>query len=107
MTGIDILVWVLFGLIAGMLAQFLMPGKDPGESSDIKGFVITTVLGIAGAFVGGYIGHALGLTEIPSREAGTVFNWRSLAAAVCGALIVLLAYRAVRMLILGLPATAG
>ena len=50
-----ILGWILFGLIAGVIAKLIMPGKDPG------GFIVTILLGIAGAFMGGFIGQALGL----------------------------------------------
>ena len=49
-----ILTTLIVGLIVGALAKLIMPGKDPG------GFIITILLGIAGAFVGGWIGHALG-----------------------------------------------
>src|SRR5689334_15138569 len=48
-----IIGWVIFGLIAGAIAKLLMPGKDPG------GWIITIVLGIAGAVLGGWIGRAL------------------------------------------------
>ena len=77
MTVLDILVWVVFGLIAGALAQFLMPGRDPGQSFDFKGFVITTLLGIAGAFVGGYIGNALGLAGAVGQEARGLLERRA------------------------------
>jgi uncharacterized membrane protein YeaQ/YmgE (transglycosylase-associated protein family) len=50
-----ILGWIIFGLIVGIIAKLLMPGKDPG------GFVITILLGIAGALLGGWIGRAMGL----------------------------------------------
>ena len=49
-----ILTWILFGLIAGIIAKLILPGKDPG------GFIITTLLGIAGALLGGFIGSVLG-----------------------------------------------
>ena len=48
------LAWFVFGLIAGILAKWIMPGKDPG------GFIITSLIGIAGAFTGGFIGSFLG-----------------------------------------------
>src|SRR5512142_540592 len=48
-----IIGWIIFGAIAGAIAKLLMPGRDPG------GFIVTTLLGIAGAVVGGFIGHAL------------------------------------------------
>jgi uncharacterized membrane protein YeaQ/YmgE (transglycosylase-associated protein family) len=46
--------WILFGLIVGALAKLLMPGRDPG------GFIVTMLLGIAGALIGGFVGRALG-----------------------------------------------
>ena len=48
------IAWVLFGLVVGIVAKFLMPGRDPG------GFIITAVLGIVGAVLGGFIGQSLG-----------------------------------------------
>ena len=50
-----ILGWILFGLIVGALAKLVMPGRDPG------GIIVTILLGIAGAVVGGFVGQALGL----------------------------------------------
>ena len=50
-----IIGWIVFGLIVGVIAKFLMPGRDPG------GFIITAVLGVAGALVGGFLGRMLGL----------------------------------------------
>ncbi len=49
-----ILGWILFGLVVGIVAKFLMPGRDPG------GFVITAILGIVGALVGGFVGRSIG-----------------------------------------------
>jgi uncharacterized membrane protein YeaQ/YmgE (transglycosylase-associated protein family) len=51
----SILGWIFFGLIVGIVGKFLMPGRDPG------GFVITILLGIAGALLGGFLGRVLGL----------------------------------------------
>ena len=51
----DILGWILFGLVVGALAKFVMPGRDPG------GIIVTILLGIAGALLGGFVGQALGL----------------------------------------------
>lgn len=79
-----ILSWILMGLIVGVLAKFIMPGKDPG------GFIVTILIGIAGAFVGGYLGSFLGL------GAFTGFNLGSLLLAVGGAIILLILYRVVK-----------
>jgi len=76
-----ILSWIVLGLIVGVLAKFVMPGKDGG------GFVVTVVLGIVGAFVGGYIGSALGIGGVSG------FNVPSIFVATLGAVIVLLVYR--------------
>ena len=76
-----ILSWVFVGLVAGVIAKLLMPGKDPG------GCVITMLLGVAGGLIGGLIGSQLGL--------GTVrgFDIRSLALAVGGSLLLLVFFR--------------
>jgi len=50
-----ILGWIVFGLIVGIVAKLLMPGRDPG------GFIVTMLIGIAGALIGGFVGHAFGL----------------------------------------------
>ena len=73
--------WILLGLLAGVLAKYIMLGKDGG------GFVMTTLLGIAGAFIGDWIGSLVGL--------GTVgeFSLGSLLTAVVGALVLLFVYR--------------
>ncbi len=76
--------WILMGLIVGVIAKFIMPGKDPG------GFIITILLGIAGAFFGGYIGSFLGLGDV------TGFNFGSLLLAVGGAVILLIIYRLIK-----------
>lgn len=72
------------GLIVGVLAKWIMPGKDPG------GFIITILIGIAGAFVGGFIGSLLGLGKV------TGFNLGSLLLAVGGAILLLFVYRKVK-----------
>lgn len=77
-----ILTWIIIGLIAGALAKLIMPGRDPG------GFIITILLGIVGAFVGGFITQSiLGL-----GNGG--FIWTVLVATL-GAVILLAIYRAV------------
>jgi uncharacterized membrane protein YeaQ/YmgE (transglycosylase-associated protein family) len=50
-----ILGWIIFGLIVGVIAKLLMPGRDPG------GFIVTILLGIAGALLGGWVGRAMGM----------------------------------------------
>lgn len=79
-----ILSWIVLGLLAGLLAKFIMPGNDPG------GIIITILLGIAGAVVGGFIATLLGFGNISG------FDLRSLAIAVGGALLLLFAYRQLR-----------
>jgi uncharacterized membrane protein YeaQ/YmgE (transglycosylase-associated protein family) len=74
-----IIGWILFGLIVGALAKLLMPGRDPG------GCIITILLGMAGAVVGGFIGRALGLYG-PEEPAGFI-------GALLGAILLLAIYR--------------
>jgi uncharacterized membrane protein YeaQ/YmgE (transglycosylase-associated protein family) len=76
-----IIGWILIGLIAGALAKFIMPGDDPG------GFIITILLGIAGALVGGFLAGLIGI-------GGGGFIWTTLIATI-GAIILLAIYRAV------------
>jgi len=80
---VGIFVWIVFGLVAGALARWIMPGKQPG------GWVVSIILGIVGAVVGGWIGTLLGFGAV------TGFDLRSLLVAVGGAVVVLLIYRAV------------
>ena len=75
------LSWIIFGLITGFLAKWIMPGRDGG------GFIMTTLLGVAGAFVGGWIGAQLGFGSV------TGFNPGSIITAVIGALFLLFVYR--------------
>ena len=79
-----ILSWIVMGLIVGLLAKFVMPGKDPG------GIIITMLLGIAGAFVGGFIGSFLGLGTV------TGFNIGSFLLAIGGAILLLIIYRFIK-----------
>ncbi len=78
-----ILIWIIFGLIAGVIAKLIMPGKDPG------GFIITILLGVAGALVGGFIGSALGFGPVDG------FNFGSFVIAVLGAILLLWIYRVI------------
>ena len=75
----DIIIWIIFGLVVGVVAKFLMPGRDPG------GFIITTALGIVGALLGGGLGRAFGLYR-DGEPAGFIM-------AVIGAVAVLFVYR--------------
>jgi uncharacterized membrane protein YeaQ/YmgE (transglycosylase-associated protein family) len=77
----DVLWWIVFGLIVGIVAKFLMPGRDPG------GIILTIVLGIVGAMLGGWVGRVMGLY----REGEAV----GFIMAVVGAIIVLGLYRLV------------
>ena len=74
-----ILVWIIFGLVIGALAKLIMPGRDPG------GYIVTILLGIAGALLGGWIGRLLGLYG-PGEPAGFIM-------ALIGAVILLAVYR--------------
>ena len=76
-----ILAWIIFGLIAGAIAKLIMPGDDPG------GFIVTILVGIAGAVLGGFIGSLLGLGGVDG------FNIGSFAIAVLGAILLLWLYR--------------
>ena len=73
------IAWILFGLAVGIVAKFLMPGRDPG------GFIITAVLGIVGAVLGGFIGQSLGFYR-EGEPAGFLM-------AVIGSIVLLLLYR--------------
>jgi uncharacterized membrane protein YeaQ/YmgE (transglycosylase-associated protein family) len=84
-----ILAWILFGLLAGAIAELLVPGNDPGGGG-IVGLAITIVIGIVGAFIGGWIGLQFGWGSVTS------FDLRSLALAVLGAILLLIVLRALR-----------
>jgi uncharacterized membrane protein YeaQ/YmgE (transglycosylase-associated protein family) len=81
---VSIIAWIIFGLIAGALAKWLLPGKDPG------GIILTIVLGIVGALLGGFIFGVL-----TGRNFTTHFNFGSLIVAIIGAIVVLLIYRTI------------
>jgi uncharacterized membrane protein YeaQ/YmgE (transglycosylase-associated protein family) len=80
----SIIGWIVLGLLAGALAKWLLPGRDPG------GIVLTMVLGIVGALVGGFMVGLL--TEV---DFTTGFNVSSLLVATLGAIVLLSAYRVV------------
>lgn len=75
--------WIILGLIVGVLAKLIMPGDDPG------GFIVTILLGVAGALLGGYAGTFFGVGEV------TGFNMVSILLAIGGSLILLVLYRLV------------
>lgn len=79
-----IFTWILFGLIAGVIAKLILPGKDPG------GFIVTTLLGIVGALLGGFIGSMVGWGTVDQ------FDTRGMLLAIGGAILMLLLYRAFR-----------
>ncbi|HOW10579.1 MAG TPA: GlsB/YeaQ/YmgE family stress response membrane protein [Bacteroidales bacterium] len=79
-----IISWIVMGLIVGLIAKFIMPGKDP------KGFLITILLGIGGGLLGGYLGTVLGLGTV------TGFNLKSILIATGGAIIILFVFRTLK-----------
>jgi TatA/E family protein of Tat protein translocase len=80
--SIGIISWIVIGLIAGILGKLIMPGRDPG------GFLLTIVIGMIGALVGGFVVQLLGGTGV------TGFNIWSILVATLGAIILLALYRA-------------
>ena len=74
-----ILSWILFGLVVGVIAKLLMPGRDPG------GFIVTILLGIAGALIGGFLGRAMGFYS-ENEGAGWLMS-------ILGAIVLLALYR--------------
>ena len=79
-----IIAWIVLGLICGALAKFIMPGKDPG------GIVVTMLLGVAGALVGGFLASLLGFGAVGG------FNLKSIIVATLGAIVLLVAWRALK-----------
>ncbi len=75
----EILGWIVFGLVVGALAKLVMPGRDPG------GIIVTILLGIAGAVLGGFVGRAMGLYE-SGEAAGFIMSF-------LGAIVLLMLYR--------------
>lgn len=78
----SIILMILFGLVVGIIAKLLMPGRDPG------GFIVTILLGIAGSFLGGLVGRAIGLYQPGQRMAGWIVS-------IIGAVVILAIYRAI------------
>ena len=75
----SILLWILFGLVVGVIAKLLTPGRDPG------GFVVTRLLGMAGSLVGGFLGRVLGLYPTYQSTGGFFMS-------IIGAIVVLAIY---------------
>lgn len=76
-----ILSWIVFGLVVGIIAKLVTPGRDPG------GFIVTMLLGIAGALLGGFVGRAMGFYG-PNEAAGWLMS-------IAGAILLLVIYRLV------------
>ncbi|CAN5278799.1 GlsB/YeaQ/YmgE family stress response membrane protein [soil metagenome] len=77
--GLDALGWIGLGLVVGILAQLVLPGREPG------GMVVTILLGIAGALLGGYVGQVAGFYDVG--------EWPGFIGAAVGAVIALATYR--------------
>lgn len=84
MGAMGLFSWILFGLIAGALAKLLMPGKDP------SGCIVTVVIGVVGALLGGFVATLLGFGGISG------FDWRSLAVAILGSMLLLALWRLIK-----------
>ena len=78
---VGVLGWIVFGLIVGVVAKLLMPGRDPG------GFIVTVLIGICGALLGGFVGRAAGWYG-PADSAGYLMS-------ILGAIVLLVLYRMV------------
>ena len=84
MNGMGLIAWIVLGGIAGLIAKALLPGRDP------KGCIVTVIIGIVGALLGGFLATALGFGGISG------FDWRSLVIAVIGSFVLLLIMRLFR-----------
>jgi len=80
-----LIAWIVLGLIAGALAKWIMPGQDPG------GCVITIIIGVVGALLGGYLSTLLGFGGLTGD-----LDWRSLIIAVLGSMVLLAIWRLLR-----------
>jgi uncharacterized membrane protein YeaQ/YmgE (transglycosylase-associated protein family) len=80
-----IIGWIILGLLAGLIAKAILPGDDPG------GIILTAVIGIVGAFIGGFIAKALGFGD-PIDE---FFDFSTWLGAIIGSIVLLLIYRAI------------
>ena len=79
-----IIGWIILGALAGIIAKAILPGDDPG------GIIVTPLIGIAGALIAGFIAQAIGFGD-PIDE---FFDWSTWIAAIIGAIVLLLIYRA-------------
>jgi uncharacterized membrane protein YeaQ/YmgE (transglycosylase-associated protein family) len=80
-----IIGWIILGLLAGVIAKAILPGDDPG------GIIVTTLIGVAGALLGGLVAGLIGLGD-PIDE---FFDWSTWIAAIIGSIVLLLVWRAV------------
>jgi len=87
-SGNTIIIWLVLGLIVGVLAKYLVPGKDPG------GLITTSLTGVAGAFLGGAIASYFGIAS----EVGTI-SFMSVLTAIIGSMVLLIALRVLKFLI--------
>jgi uncharacterized membrane protein YeaQ/YmgE (transglycosylase-associated protein family) len=82
---VGIIGWIVLGLLAGLIARALLPGEQPG------GIIVTTLVGVAGALIAGFIAQAIGFGD-PIDE---FFDWSTWIAAVIGAVVLLLIWQAI------------
>jgi uncharacterized membrane protein YeaQ/YmgE (transglycosylase-associated protein family) len=85
MEGMSLIAWIVLGLLAGAIAKMLMPGRDPG------GCILTIVIGIVGALLGGFVSTLLGFGGL-----GGDLDWRNLVIAVLGSILLLALWRMLR-----------
>ncbi|HET9228796.1 MAG TPA: GlsB/YeaQ/YmgE family stress response membrane protein [Thermoanaerobaculia bacterium] len=81
----NLIAWIVLGLLAGAIAKMLMPGRDPG------GCILTIVIGIVGALLGGFLSTLLGFGGL-----GGELDWRNLVIAVLGSIVLLALWRMLR-----------
>ena len=85
-TTMGVLSWIVLGLVAGLLAKIILPGKDPG------GLIVTILIGIVGAVIGGFLGTQLGWGDVAGLDL------RSIALSIAGAIVLLVALRVLKRL---------
>ena len=84
MDGMGLIAWIVLGGIAGLIAKALLPGRDP------RGCIVTVIIGVVGALLGGFLATALGYGGLSGLD------WRSLVIAVIGSIVLLLIMRLFR-----------